>query len=161
MDEKVFSVIISIKNRNSKNYSKHFSDKICISHKQINFFPFIKLLEQWIKLSIRWVYLNRFFDKWMLLLKKRKFFKIFIFNISEQNISYSFPPSEYPVLSFISAPAPFPSLFEDQKLQKYLQWNAVVSAEADNFIAQSLKRPFIGIHLRNDVDWVSLADEKI
>ncbi|VDN56745.1 unnamed protein product [Dracunculus medinensis] len=84
------------------------------------------------------------------------------YNIKHENVKENwmknFPPSEYPVLSFISAPAPFPSLFEDQKLQKYLQWNAVVSAEADNFIAQSLKRPFIGIHLRNDVDWVNVCE---
>ncbi|EFO20682.2 GDP-fucose protein O-fucosyltransferase 1 [Loa loa] len=68
-----------------------------------------------------------------------------------------FPTSRYPVLSFISAPATFPARADHHHLQRYLRWSDAVLTEANKYIAESLERPFIGIHLRNDVDWENLC----
>ncbi|VBB27567.1 unnamed protein product [Acanthocheilonema viteae] len=66
-----------------------------------------------------------------------------------------FPADRYPVLSFISAPAAFPARTDHHHLQRYLHWSKKIVAEASKYVAKSLERPFIGIHLRNDVDWVA------
>uniref|UniRef100_A0A915PU11 GDP-fucose protein O-fucosyltransferase 1 n=1 Tax=Setaria digitata TaxID=48799 RepID=A0A915PU11_9BILA len=68
-----------------------------------------------------------------------------------------FPADKYPVLSFISPPAPFPARKDDHDLQKYLQWSEAILIEANKYIAKSFERPFIAIHLRNDVDWENLC----
>ncbi|KAL3990822.1 GDP-fucose protein O-fucosyltransferase family protein [Acanthocheilonema viteae] len=68
-----------------------------------------------------------------------------------------FPADRYPVLSFISAPAAFPAQTDHHHLQRYLHWSKKIVAEASKYVAKSLERPFIGIHLRNDVDWENLC----
>ncbi|VDN94052.1 unnamed protein product [Brugia pahangi] len=65
-----------------------------------------------------------------------------------------FPVGRYPVLSFISAPVAFPARTDHHHLQRYLRWSEPIVTEANKFIAESLEKPFIGIHLRNDIDWV-------
>uniref|UniRef100_A0A1I7XUW2 GDP-fucose protein O-fucosyltransferase 1 n=1 Tax=Heterorhabditis bacteriophora TaxID=37862 RepID=A0A1I7XUW2_HETBA len=64
-----------------------------------------------------------------------------------------FPPSEYPVLAFSSAPAPFPSRQNSWELQRYLKWNSRITARAKHFINSKITRPFLAVHLRNDMDW--------
>lgn len=67
-----------------------------------------------------------------------------------------YPPNEFPVLSFAGAPASFPVQKENKILQKYLVWSDLLLKKAKAFIAKTLPSgPFIGIHLRNGIDWVS------
>ncbi|VDK77012.1 unnamed protein product [Litomosoides sigmodontis] len=68
-----------------------------------------------------------------------------------------FPVDRYPVLSFVSAPAAFPAEANNHHLQRYLHWSKEVITEASKYVAESLEKPFIGIHLRNDVDWENLC----
>ncbi|CAD5228244.1 unnamed protein product [Bursaphelenchus okinawaensis] len=60
---------------------------------------------------------------------------------------------KYPVLAFTSPPAGFPSPSQYHQYQKYLEWNDDILAEAENFIKLHLSRPFVAVHLRNNVDW--------
>ncbi|VDN07503.1 unnamed protein product [Thelazia callipaeda] len=73
------------------------------------------------------------------------------------NSKQVFPVEKYPVLAFVSAPAAFPALNEHHKLHKYLRWSDSVVAEANKYIIETLERPFIGIHLRNDLDWENVC----
>ncbi|CAF1180340.1 unnamed protein product [Adineta steineri] len=66
-----------------------------------------------------------------------------------------FPADRYPVLALKGAPASFPMLPEHRQLQKYMDW----SEQIMNEVRQHQKtlfnnEPYIGIHLRNDVDWL-------
>ncbi|XP_054721063.1 GDP-fucose protein O-fucosyltransferase 1-like [Uloborus diversus] len=70
-----------------------------------------------------------------------------------------FPPEEYPVLAFTGAPAPFPVQEENRKLQEYLIWSDLVLKKAKDFIkSMEPKGPFVGIHLRNGMDWVRACE---
>ncbi|KAK7604126.1 hypothetical protein V9T40_004399 [Parthenolecanium corni] len=70
-----------------------------------------------------------------------------------------YPPSKWPVLAFAGAPASFPVQKENKGLHKYLKWSATIDHLANNFIRESLPRgSFIGIHLRNGVDWVRACE---
>lgn len=59
----------------------------------------------------------------------------------------------------LGAPASFPVQIENRVLHKYLQWNDNITAQANNFIKTSLpKGSFIGIHLRNGMDWIRACE---
>lgn len=75
----------------------------------------------------------------------------------KENWDRRFPVSRYPVLSFISAPAPFPAQNSVHHLHKYIHWSNTVLVEANKYVSETLKRPFMGIHLRNDVDWENVC----
>lgn len=65
-----------------------------------------------------------------------------------------YPASKWPVLAFTGAPAPYPVQKENVPLHKYIKWNQDMDEKAQNFVKNHLpKGPFIGIHLRNGVDW--------
>jgi len=64
-----------------------------------------------------------------------------------------YPASKWPVLAFTGAPAPYPVQKENVELQKYLKWNPALMKRAEDFISQLPKGPFIGVHMRNGVDW--------
>ena len=67
-----------------------------------------------------------------------------------------YPADQWPVLAFVGAPAPFPVQKDNLVLQKYFVWNTEMQEETDKFIQDNFNNePFIGIHLRNGVDWVS------
>ncbi|KAG5884754.1 hypothetical protein JTB14_029235 [Gonioctena quinquepunctata] len=67
----------------------------------------------------------------------------------------TYSPRKWPVLAFTGAPASFPVQDENRYLQKYLQWSDSIEDEANSFISNTLpKGAFIGIHLRNGIDWV-------
>lgn len=59
------------------------------------------------------------------------------------------------VLAFTGAPASFPIQKENINLHKYLHWTSEIDNLANKFIKETLPRgSFVGIHLRNGVDWV-------
>jgi len=65
-----------------------------------------------------------------------------------------FPPDRYPVLAFAGAPASFPVREKDKHLHKHLVWSSTIEKKAKNFVKTVLPPgPFIGLHLRNDLDW--------
>ena len=65
-------------------------------------------------------------------------------------------PGNFPVLAFTGAPASFPVQIENKELQKYLIWNDEMIKKAKEFIKTKLPAgAFVGIHLRNGIDWVS------
>ena len=61
----------------------------------------------------------------------------------------------YTVLAFVGPPSSFPVEEQNLGLQKYLQWNEEIRSAARKFISTLPKGQFIGIHLRNGLDWVS------
>lgn len=63
------------------------------------------------------------------------------------------------VLAFTGAPAGFPVQQENLHLQKYLQWSDEIDQKAKNYIKKILpKGAYIGIHLRNGIDWIRACD---
>jgi len=51
----------------------------------------------------------------------------------------------------------FPVERQHVALHAYLQWSDYIADLADSLINTSIPdRPFLGIHLRNDLDWVKL-----
>ena len=68
---------------------------------------------------------------------------------------YRYPSSTHPILAFTGAPAAFPVKEEDVELQFYVRWSDDINNEADHYIKQNIEGKFIGIHLRNGMDFVS------
>ena len=65
-----------------------------------------------------------------------------------------YPSQEFPVLAFTGAPASFPVKQVHLGLQNYLVYNDNWLTKADRWIKENLPRgPFVGIHLRNGLDW--------
>jgi peptide-O-fucosyltransferase len=70
-----------------------------------------------------------------------------------------YKPDKWPVLAFTGAPASFPVQEENVHLQKYLKWSDAIDRKANEFINRLLpKGSFIGIHLRNGIDWVRACE---
>lgn len=70
-----------------------------------------------------------------------------------------YPADKWPVLAFVGAPATFPVQIENRALHKYLEWNNDIADKAKTFIKTVLPvGGFIGIHLRNGVDWVRACE---
>lgn len=66
-----------------------------------------------------------------------------------------YPAVNWPVLAFTGAPASFPVQIENKQFQKCLNWNNDMLNKAKTFIKEKLpKGAFVGIHLRNGIDWV-------
>lgn len=76
---------------------------------------------------------------------------------SKWNAAY--PPSDWPVLAFVGAPASFPIQKENVAIHKHLKWSDRIVRAADAFAADRI-RPgkFVGVHLRNGVDWVRACE---
>lgn len=69
-----------------------------------------------------------------------------------------YPAQSHLVLAFTGAPASFPVTEQCAANHQYLQWSADISGKAEKFIAEEIgeKQRFLGIHMRNGVDWVSV-----
>lgn len=79
-------------------------------------------------------------------------------NVAEKWIK-NYSSNEWPVLAFTGAPASFPVQKENLQLQKYVKWNLKYQEMAKKFIKEILpKGAFIGIHLRNGIDWVKACE---
>ena len=56
----------------------------------------------------------------------------------------------------MGAPGAFPVEEKNKGLQKYVRWSKKIEKEAKKFISSVLNNePFVGIHLRNGIDFVS------
>ncbi|KAJ6632762.1 GDP-fucose protein O-fucosyltransferase 1 [Pseudolycoriella hygida] len=76
-----------------------------------------------------------------------------------QKWNEKYPPGKWPVIAFTGAPASFPVQDENRSLQKYLVWSDDITRQAKHFIKNNLpKGSFIGIHLRNGIDWVRACE---
>lgn len=76
-----------------------------------------------------------------------------IFSSKEQwNAAY--PPKDHPVITLMGAPSGFPTEEHNRDLQKYVKWSKEVKKMASDFIDANIGGPFVGIHLRNGIDWV-------
>lgn len=70
-----------------------------------------------------------------------------------------YPSDKWPVIAFTGAPASFPIQIENRELHKYLKWSVTIENAARDFIRNSLpKGAFMGIHLRNGIDWIRSCD---
>lgn len=70
-----------------------------------------------------------------------------------------YPATNWPVLAFAGAPASFPVQLENRNLHKYLEWSDNIAEKAEGFIKEKLpKGAFVGIHLRNGIDWVRACE---
>jgi hypothetical protein len=65
-----------------------------------------------------------------------------------------YPSSKYPVIAFSSAPAAFPVVPQNRQLQSFFKWTKTIENDAETFVKMHINRPSVGIHLRNNVDWV-------
>ena len=69
---------------------------------------------------------------------------------------FRFPIKNNFVMAFTGAPASFPIRQEDVHIQQYLVWSNFIEDKAKDFIKSELSEgPFLGLHMRNGVDWVS------
>ncbi|XP_067948724.1 GDP-fucose protein O-fucosyltransferase 1-like [Watersipora subatra] len=65
-----------------------------------------------------------------------------------------YPVNKYPVLAFRGAPAKYPVLEENVKLQRYLWWsNQMVEAASRLIYSHLQNESYIAVHLRNGPDW--------
>lgn len=70
-----------------------------------------------------------------------------------------YPGNKWPVIAFTGAPASFPVQEDNLKLHKHLVWNDNILNKARTFIKTNLpKGSFLGIHLRNGIDWVRACE---
>lgn len=70
--------------------------------------------------------------------------------------SRTFPPSQYPVIALKGAPASYPIKAEHRSNQMYMKWSDSMNEQVDDYIEKTFgKEKFIGIHLRNGIDWVN------
>ncbi|XP_033643156.1 GDP-fucose protein O-fucosyltransferase 1-like [Asterias rubens] len=73
-----------------------------------------------------------------------------------------FPASSHPVLAFGGAPGSFPVQEQNVPLHKFLVWSKFIEKQANDFIAKNIPEgPFLGLHMRNGVDWVNVCDNHI
>ena len=60
------------------------------------------------------------------------------------------------MLALMGAPGAFPVQKNNWWLQKFMRWSVKIEKEAKQFIKHVLNNePFVGIHLRNGIDFVS------
>ncbi|PVD21948.1 hypothetical protein C0Q70_17751 [Pomacea canaliculata] len=69
-----------------------------------------------------------------------------------------YTPAEFPVLAFTGPPAPFPVQKQHVRLQQYLKWSDKMAAAVQEFIVKHIPGPFLGLHLRNGIDFPGTAN---
>ncbi|XP_055902803.1 GDP-fucose protein O-fucosyltransferase 1 [Eupeodes corollae] len=104
-----------------------------------------------------------FWDTYKIDFKKSEFFGPLHFDVHHSNVASKwadkYNPEEWPVIAFTGAPASFPLQTENRELQKYVVWSTKYRNMAKQFIKTELpKGAFIGVHLRNGIDWVRACE---
>lgn len=84
------------------------------------------------------------------------------YDVYHTNMAYlwrkRYSSADFPVMAFTGAPASFPVQVENKQYQRCLKWNDKMIDAAAKLIKITLPPgAFIGIHLRNGMDWVSLS----
>jgi len=69
-----------------------------------------------------------------------------------------YPADKHPILAFTGAPSPFPISSAVYDLQRYFVWNDEVVNKAEKFMEEKITKPFVAIHLRNDLDWPNVCN---
>lgn len=70
-----------------------------------------------------------------------------------------FPVDIYPVLALKGAPASFPMKVEHHQLQQYLLWSHSIKTKGQDYIQKNFPdMKFIGLHLRNGIDWKNACE---
>ena len=65
-----------------------------------------------------------------------------------------YPAEAYPVIALMAAPAPFPMRVRNWGLQKYVRFSEDIEKQTDKFMKGFIgEKTFVGIHLRNGLDW--------
>lgn len=66
----------------------------------------------------------------------------------------------WPVLAMTGAPAPFPVAEDNVELQKYIRWKPEWIRKAQSWVTENMGpgAKYIGLHLRNGLDWVRACD---
>ncbi|XP_047502829.1 GDP-fucose protein O-fucosyltransferase 1-like [Penaeus chinensis] len=86
-----------------------------------------------------------------------EFYRPLSYDVHYQNMdeqwNEKYPPEEWPVLAFTGAPASFPVQMDNRGLHKYLVWSENIAKKTQDFISSLPRGPFVGIHLRNGIDW--------
>lgn len=85
------------------------------------------------------------------------------YDIHHHDMAYKwaekYPREKWPVIAFTGAPASFPIQIENRKLHKYMKWSVTIENAAREFIQNALpKGAFMGIHLRNGIDWIRACE---
>ena len=66
---------------------------------------------------------------------------------------------EHPVIALRGSPGSYPMLGGNRAIQKYFKWEPKFFQEAGTYIKETFQdEGFVGIHLRNGIDWVSKID---
>ncbi|XP_063696236.1 GDP-fucose protein O-fucosyltransferase 1 [Culicoides brevitarsis] len=104
-----------------------------------------------------------FWDNYGVDFASSEFFGPLTYDVHHQKMTEKwaekYPADKFPVLAFTGAPASFPVQDENRHLHEFLKWSDAIEQKAKDFIAKSLpKGAFIGIHLRNGMDWVKACD---
>lgn len=92
-----------------------------------------------------------------------EFFGPLNYDINDSNMAYrwmdKYNAEKWPVIAFTGAPASFPVKSENRHLHKYLIWSTQIQTAAEQFIEKTIgNRAFIGIHLRNGIDWIRACE---
>ncbi|XP_071537854.1 GDP-fucose protein O-fucosyltransferase 1 isoform X2 [Panulirus ornatus] len=91
-----------------------------------------------------------------------EFYRGLTYDVYYQNMADQwnklYPPQKWPVLAFTGAPATFPVQESNRHLHRYLVWSDNILEKAEQFISTLPRGPFIGIHLRNGIDWVRACE---
>ncbi|CAB0035734.1 unnamed protein product [Trichogramma brassicae] len=92
-----------------------------------------------------------------------EFYNPLNFDVYHNSMDYlwrkKYTSAKWPVLAFTGAPASFPVQLENKNYQKYLVWNDQMLSSAKQFIKSKLPPgAFIGIHLRNGIDWTRACE---
>uniref|UniRef100_F6PLX9 GDP-fucose protein O-fucosyltransferase 1 n=2 Tax=Ciona intestinalis TaxID=7719 RepID=F6PLX9_CIOIN len=80
------------------------------------------------------------------------------FHSSKKEWDSVYPATSHPVLAFMGAPASYPVNEKDKQLQRYVQWTKDLENSAGKLIDLKLKKPYVGIHFRNGMDWKKACD---
>lgn len=87
--------------------------------------------------------------------KPLHYYDVYYTRTRQQQWQQYYPAETWPVLAFTGAPASFPVQLAHKPLQKCFNWNNNILNKVKTFIKEKLpKGAFVGIHLRNGIDWV-------